>query len=36
MTEGKLEYFMDNEIQKIDFTSKKKKQKAVCLIDDDE
>lgn len=36
MSEGKLEYFMDNEIEKIDFSSKKKKKKVVCLIDDDE
>ena len=36
MSEGKLEYFMDNEIEKIDFSSKKKKKKVVCLIEDDE
>jgi len=34
MSEGKLEYFMDNEIEFIDMCSKKKK-KAVCLIEDD-
>ena len=36
MSEGKLEYFMDNEIEKLDLSKKKKPKKAVCLIEDDE
>ena len=36
MSEGKLEYFMDNEIEKLDLSKKKKPKKAVCIIEDDE
>ena len=35
ISDGKIEYFLDHDLEKVDF-SRKKKKKVVCLIQDDE